>query len=132
MRHLVYPLKTVLDDSIGCAVWFAAKGKGIVGNGPNRGAKYTSTARVMFGVHTVLPFLWSVRHEAGGRVKILPPPPPSPTLPPLLPSSGMSTCLYVHLCFFLLQVILQESIVQSLQYFRGQRSAFIRLNKTII
>ena len=75
MRHLVYPLKTVLDDSIGCAVWFAAKGKGIVGNGPNRGAKYTSTARVMFGVHTVLPFLWSVRHEACGGVKILAPPP---------------------------------------------------------
>ena len=39
-------MKTVLDDSIGCAVWFASRGEGILGNGPNRGAKYTSTARV--------------------------------------------------------------------------------------
>ena len=28
MRHLVYPLQTVLDDSLGCAIWFAALGKG--------------------------------------------------------------------------------------------------------
>lgn len=28
--HLVYPLETVLDDSIGCAVWFAARGAGFV------------------------------------------------------------------------------------------------------
>ncbi|XP_044004502.1 asparagine synthetase domain-containing protein 1 [Aphidius gifuensis] len=26
--HLVYPLKTVLDESLGCAVWFGARGKG--------------------------------------------------------------------------------------------------------
>ena len=25
-RHLLYPLETVLDDSIGCALWFAGRG----------------------------------------------------------------------------------------------------------
>ena len=29
-RHLVYPLQTVLDDSIGCALWFAARGRGVL------------------------------------------------------------------------------------------------------
>lgn len=29
-RHLVYPLQTVLDDSIGCALWFAARGSGVL------------------------------------------------------------------------------------------------------
>lgn len=28
--HLVSPLETVLDDSIGCAVWFAARGTGFI------------------------------------------------------------------------------------------------------
>uniref|UniRef100_A0A1A8E1F4 Asparagine synthetase domain-containing protein 1 n=2 Tax=Nothobranchius kadleci TaxID=1051664 RepID=A0A1A8E1F4_NOTKA len=28
--HLVHPLDTVLDDSIGCAVWFAARGRGVI------------------------------------------------------------------------------------------------------
>lgn len=28
IRHLVHPLDTVLDDSIGCAVWFASRGSG--------------------------------------------------------------------------------------------------------
>ncbi|AWP12694.1 putative asparagine synthetase domain-containing protein 1 [Scophthalmus maximus] len=28
--HLVHPLETVLDDSIGCAVWFAARGTGFI------------------------------------------------------------------------------------------------------
>lgn len=28
ISHLVSPLKTVLDDSIGCALWFAARGRG--------------------------------------------------------------------------------------------------------
>ncbi|GFO10837.1 asparagine synthetase domain-containing protein 1 [Plakobranchus ocellatus] len=30
ISQLIYPLRTVLDDSIGCAVWFAAKGLGLV------------------------------------------------------------------------------------------------------
>ena len=46
IRHLVYPLDTVLDDSIGSAVWFAAKGQGIMGNGEHAGKPYQSTARV--------------------------------------------------------------------------------------
>ncbi|XP_061464208.1 asparagine synthetase domain-containing protein 1 isoform X1 [Rhineura floridana] len=30
ISHLVYPLDTVLDDSIGCAVWFASRGEGLI------------------------------------------------------------------------------------------------------
>lgn len=28
IKHLLYPHQTVLDDSIGCALWFASRGKG--------------------------------------------------------------------------------------------------------
>ncbi|ESP05301.1 hypothetical protein LOTGIDRAFT_181114 [Lottia gigantea] len=47
VRHLVYPSCTVLDDSIGCALWFAAKGHGIVGNGENKGKSFKSKAKVI-------------------------------------------------------------------------------------
>ncbi|KFO83812.1 Asparagine synthetase domain-containing protein 1, partial [Buceros rhinoceros silvestris] len=30
VNHLIYPLDTVLDDSIGCAIWFASRGEGFV------------------------------------------------------------------------------------------------------
>ena len=30
IKQLLYPLDTVLDDSIGCAIWFAARGRGIL------------------------------------------------------------------------------------------------------
>ncbi|XP_014292257.1 asparagine synthetase domain-containing protein 1 [Halyomorpha halys] len=40
--YLIYPLSSVLDDSLGCAVWFAARGKGLVNEQP-----YTSPARVV-------------------------------------------------------------------------------------
>ena len=30
VKSLLYPLQTVLDDSIGCAIWFAARGRGII------------------------------------------------------------------------------------------------------
>ena len=59
VSHLVSPLNTVLDDSIGCALWFAARGTGhlssshvncclepdtlVVGNKED---KYTSQAKV--------------------------------------------------------------------------------------
>ncbi|XP_036401613.1 asparagine synthetase domain-containing protein 1 [Megalops cyprinoides] len=46
IRHLVHPLETVLDDSIGCAVWFAARGAGMVTEGREQNA-YTSTAKVV-------------------------------------------------------------------------------------
>lgn len=46
IQELVYPLQTVLDDSIGCAVWFAARGIGVLGNGPCKGTKILSDARV--------------------------------------------------------------------------------------
>lgn len=44
--HLVYPLETVLDDSIGCAVWFAARGSGFVMEDGEQKA-FTSSAKVM-------------------------------------------------------------------------------------
>ncbi|XP_046583049.1 LOW QUALITY PROTEIN: asparagine synthetase domain-containing protein 1-like [Haliotis rubra] len=47
VRHLLYPLTSVLDDSIGCAVWFAARGQGILGNGECQGQEYRSDAKVI-------------------------------------------------------------------------------------
>ncbi|XP_066541906.1 asparagine synthetase domain-containing protein 1 isoform X1 [Hoplias malabaricus] len=44
--HLVHPLDTVLDDSIGCAVWFAARGIGIISDGTQQ-RQHTSTAKVV-------------------------------------------------------------------------------------
>ena len=46
IRPLLYPLETVLDDSIGCAVWFAARGHGVLGNGEHQGKPIQSSARV--------------------------------------------------------------------------------------
>lgn len=43
--HLVHPLDTVLDDSIGCAVWFAAGGKGMITDDGER-RPFTSSAKV--------------------------------------------------------------------------------------
>ncbi|KAK7076502.1 Asparagine synthetase domain-containing protein 1 [Halocaridina rubra] len=40
--HLVAPLQSVLDDSIGCALWFGGHGQGYV-----MGRQYASTARVI-------------------------------------------------------------------------------------
>ncbi len=39
IKHLLYPHQTVLDDSIGCALWFASRGKGV---------NETSHAEVLF------------------------------------------------------------------------------------
>uniref|UniRef100_A0A3P8YCE1 Asparagine synthetase domain-containing protein 1 n=1 Tax=Esox lucius TaxID=8010 RepID=A0A3P8YCE1_ESOLU len=44
--HLVHPLDTVLDDSIGCAVWFAARGIGLIAEG-NGKRGFTSSAKVV-------------------------------------------------------------------------------------
>jgi asparagine synthetase B (glutamine-hydrolysing) len=44
IRQLVKPLRTELDDSLGCALWFAARGQGrLLG----QEASYTSTAPVL-------------------------------------------------------------------------------------
>lgn len=43
--HLVHPLETVLDDSIGCAVWFAARGAGAILEGGEK-KPFSSAARV--------------------------------------------------------------------------------------
>ncbi|XP_037882925.1 asparagine synthetase domain-containing protein CG17486 [Glossina fuscipes] len=42
LKHLIYPLNTILDESIGSAFWFAAQGKGYVDQ-----REWTSTARVV-------------------------------------------------------------------------------------
>lgn len=39
--HLVYPLNTVLDESLGCVLWFGARGRGKVD-----GIDYFSNCRV--------------------------------------------------------------------------------------
>jgi len=41
IRHLIYPLKTVLDDSLGCSLWFASRGLGKM-----NGKSYKTPARV--------------------------------------------------------------------------------------
>ncbi|XP_057331145.1 asparagine synthetase domain-containing protein CG17486 [Microplitis mediator] len=41
--HLIYPLKTILDESLGCAVWFASRGVGLLS-----GCKpYESSCRIL-------------------------------------------------------------------------------------
>lgn len=47
ISQLVQPLDTVLDDSIGCAVWFAARGIGINTSNGDRTQPYISTAKVV-------------------------------------------------------------------------------------
>ncbi|XP_056435464.1 asparagine synthetase domain-containing protein 1 [Gadus chalcogrammus] len=46
VRHLVQPLDTVLDDSIGCAMWFAARGEGFVTQDGDR-TPFSSPAKVL-------------------------------------------------------------------------------------
>ncbi|XP_074858072.1 asparagine synthetase domain-containing protein 1 isoform X2 [Carettochelys insculpta] len=46
ISHLVYPLDTVLDDSIGCAVWFASRGEGFI-NIQGDTKPYKSSAKVV-------------------------------------------------------------------------------------
>ncbi|XP_055842035.1 asparagine synthetase domain-containing protein CG17486 isoform X2 [Episyrphus balteatus] len=42
IKHLIYPLNTILDESLGCAFWFASRG-----NGYCNGNIYKSSARVV-------------------------------------------------------------------------------------
>lgn len=46
ISQLVYPLNTVLDDSIGCAVWFASRGIGMLRSDEEL-KPYTSTSKVI-------------------------------------------------------------------------------------
>ena len=51
VSKLIHPLRTILDDSIGCATWFAARGRGnIVRDDVDCGVSeaFQSTARVLF------------------------------------------------------------------------------------
>lgn len=47
VSQLVHPLETVLDDSIGCAVWFAARGEGAVVGEDGERRPFTSSAKVV-------------------------------------------------------------------------------------
>ncbi|XP_013103715.2 asparagine synthetase domain-containing protein CG17486 isoform X1 [Stomoxys calcitrans] len=42
IKHLIYPLNTVLDESIGCAFWFASQGYGLLDGSP-----FESNAKVV-------------------------------------------------------------------------------------
>ncbi|XP_063978293.1 asparagine synthetase domain-containing protein 1 isoform X1 [Diachasmimorpha longicaudata] len=42
--HLVYPLRTILDESLGCALWFAARGCGTL---VNTNESYESPCRIL-------------------------------------------------------------------------------------
>ena len=45
IRFLVKPSQTVLDDSIGCAVWFATRGKGLLMQEPGEITSFTCQTR---------------------------------------------------------------------------------------
>lgn len=45
--QLIRPLKSVLDDSIGCALWFASRGHGAITNHASGDTDYKSKARVV-------------------------------------------------------------------------------------
>ena len=80
VKHLVYPLETVLDDSIGCAIWFAARGKGaqfVLDNGKlvRKVEDYTSNAKVCGAWHLLSkgsygPRVYSVVWEYHGVWKL--------------------------------------------------------------
>ncbi|KAF4799582.1 Asparagine synthetase domain-containing protein 1 [Turdus rufiventris] len=46
INYLIYPLDTVLDDSIGCAMWFASRGEGFISN-QGKLKPYKSPAKVV-------------------------------------------------------------------------------------
>lgn len=55
IASLVYPASTVLDDSIGCAQWFAARGEGYLVDHTNVGVeRYVSPARVLHLFKTII------------------------------------------------------------------------------
>jgi asparagine synthetase B (glutamine-hydrolysing) len=47
IKNLLYPHMTVLDDSIGCALWFASRGHGFVRDNSDAKIPYTSNAEVL-------------------------------------------------------------------------------------
>ncbi|NXD24038.1 ASND1 protein, partial [Spelaeornis formosus] len=46
INYLIYPRDTVLDDSIGCAIWFASRGEGFISN-QGKLKPYKSPAKVL-------------------------------------------------------------------------------------
>lgn len=50
IHNLIYPLITILDESLGCALWFASRGSGIINNEEENPISYTTPARVSYYV----------------------------------------------------------------------------------
>jgi hypothetical protein len=46
ISDLIYPRNTVLDESLGCALWFASRGKGYIVQQSGQDTHYSSPARV--------------------------------------------------------------------------------------
>jgi hypothetical protein len=46
ISDLIYPLNTVLDESLGCALWFASRRKGYLVQQSGPDTHYSSPARV--------------------------------------------------------------------------------------
>lgn len=42
--HLIYPKLTIMDDSIGCSLWFASRGQGVLNT---NGENYKTTSRIV-------------------------------------------------------------------------------------
>ncbi len=47
VRSLIAPLDSVLDDSIGLAIWFAARGRGVLHQSGEEGVLYETSARIL-------------------------------------------------------------------------------------
>jgi hypothetical protein len=70
ISDLIYPLNTVLDESLNCALWFASRGKGYVVQPGGPHIHYISPARVLvLGMGTVELFGGCRRHRTALNVE---------------------------------------------------------------
>lgn len=57
IADLIYPLNSILDDSLGCALWFAARGHGTkFDSTATEETKYTSPANVTIMIKKIIMF----------------------------------------------------------------------------
>jgi len=67
VSQCIYPLETVLDDSIGCALWFGARGRGTL-HGSMKHVTYQSRAKVCTSMWWGVAMIGSIKndmHEQG-------------------------------------------------------------------